>query len=159
MSTNPPKGEAALPPMSGSVALVHQTQPTPYTCAHTCLAMVLGRPVEEVMHEVKELAGMNTHDLLNALERYGVMHALTMFGALWSGWQLVTVPSLNVRGGTHKVLVHWEAGKYHVLDPSPKIRYAEDGSDLNSWHDVILVRPPNAGSDARRAGLPDQQCG
>lgn len=142
MSTNLPSDEAALPPMSGSVVLVHQTQPTPYTCTHTCLAMVLGRPVEEIMREVK-LDGMNTRDLLCALERYNVMHALTMFGALWSGWQLVTVPSLNVRGGTHKVLVHWEDGKYRVLDPSPKIRYAEDGSDLDSWHDVILVRPQN----------------
>ena len=95
------------------------------------------------MREVKKLDGMNTRDMIRALEHYNVMHALTMFGALRSGWQLVTVPSLNVRGGTHKVLLHWEDGKYRVLDPSPKIRYAEDGSDLDSWHDVILVRPQN----------------
>lgn len=122
--------------------LVHQFQPTPYTCCHTCLAMVLGRPVAEVIDEVGEHAGMNTLELMGALARYNVMFALTQFGAMWTGWHMLTVPSLNVRGGTHKILVHWAGGKYRVLDPSPGIRYREDGNDLTSWSDVILVRPP-----------------
>lgn len=125
-----------------SIPLIHQFQPTPYTCVHTCLAMLLGKPVAEVIEEIGLPHGLNQHDLLNSLEKYDVMHAMTLFGALWTGWQFATVPSLNVRGGMHKVLVHWEAGKYRVLDPSPKIRYKEDGSDLGSWNDVILVRPP-----------------
>ena len=129
---------------SGSVALVHQFQPTPYTCVHACVAMVLGIPVQEVIDKVGLHHGMNQQDLLAVLNQYDVMHAMTMFGAMWTGWHLLTVPSLNVRGGTHKVVCHWEAGKYRVLDPSPKIRYKEDGSDLNSWNDVTLVRPPNS---------------
>ncbi len=122
--------------------IVHQFQPTPTTCVHTCLAMVLGKPVEEVIAEIGLPQGLNQEDLLASLRRYDLMHAMTLFGALWTGWQFVVVPSLNVRGGTHQVLVHYDQG-YTVLDPSPKIRYEENGSDLNSWMSVVLVRPPN----------------
>lgn len=128
--------------MNTSVTLVHQFQPTPWSCVHTCLAMVMGVPAEQLIEEIGYPNGLNQMDALVVLERKGIMHAATMFGALWQGWQMVTVPSLNIRGGMHQILVHWEAGKYTVLDPSPKIRYKEDGSDLNGWSAVILVRPP-----------------
>ena len=95
------------------------------------------------MKEIGQLAGMNQQDLLSALNKYQLMHAMTLFGSLWVGWQFAVVPSLNVRGGAHQVLIHFRDGKYRVLDPSPKIRYKEDGSDLSTWNDVILVRPPN----------------
>jgi hypothetical protein len=102
--------------------------------------MVLGRPVEEIVEEIGHPTGMNQQGLLAVLHQYDVMHAMTMFGALWTGWQFVVVPSLNVRGGMHQVLLHFDRG-YTVLDPSPKIRYKEDGSDLNTWTEVVLVKP------------------
>ena len=126
------------------IELQHQFQPTPHTCSHACLAMVLGRPVEEVINEVGLPQGMLQQDLLAAIRQYDLMHAMTVFGSLWDGWQFIVVPSLNIRGGAHQVLVHFEAGRYRVLDPSPKIRYKEDGSDLSCWNDVILVKPPSS---------------
>jgi len=141
---NTQSNSEALPPTTGSVALVHQFQPTPYTCVHACIAMVLGRPVAEIIDEIGLPHGLLQRDLLDVLDKYRVQHAMTVFSALWDGWQFVVVPSLNIRGGAHQVLVHYEAGKYRVLDPSPKIQYKEDGSDLKCWNDVILVRPPNS---------------
>lgn len=149
MSIESTIGEVALPPVSGSVALVHQFQPTPYTCVHACIAMVIGRPASEVVEEIGNPHGLNQQLLLRALEQYDLMHAMTLFGSLWTGWQFAVVPSLNNRGGAHQVLIHFEHGKYRVLDPSTKIRYKEDGSDLSCWNDVILVRPPNASGQAR----------
>ena len=122
--------------------LVHQYQPTPFTCTHACLAMVLGRPVADIVDEVGLHQGFNQKDLLAALTRYDLMHAMTLFGALWEGWQFVVVPSLNVRGGSHQVLVCCQGAKMRVLDPSTKIQYKEDGSDLSCWNDTILVKPP-----------------
>lgn len=119
--------------------LKHQYQPTPYTCVHACLAMLLDKPVEEVVEEVGYPNGMRQQELLACLDHYDLMHAPTLFGKLWFGWQLVCVPSLNNRGGLHQILVHYEKGKYTVLDPSPKIQYKEDGSDLAGWCDVVLV--------------------
>ncbi len=119
----------------------HQTQPTPFTCVHTCIAMVLGRPVKEIIEEVGLPHGMTQLDLVNALERYNLAYAMTAFHALWYGWQFVSAPSRNVRGGSHQILVHYSEGEYRVLDPSPKIRYKENGSDLTTWINVILVKP------------------
>lgn len=121
--------------------MTHQFQPTPFTCVHTCLAMVLDRPVEEVIQEVGLPQGMYQRDLLDALERYEIEHLPTMFSKLWWGWNLLAVPSLNVRGGAHQILLHFDGKNYQVMDPSPRTRYKEDGSDLMTWFDVILVKP------------------
>jgi hypothetical protein len=104
--------------------------------------MVLGKPVEEVINEIGLPNGMLQPDLLAAIRHYDLMHAMTLFGSLWDGWQFACVPSLNIRGGAHQVLVHFEDGRYRVLDPSTKIRYKEDGSDLCCWNDIVLVKPP-----------------
>lgn len=124
-------------------AIIPQMQPTPWSCVHTCIAMILGVPAQEIIDRFPRDQGMSELETLVALQNLDVMHAPTLFGKLWLGWQLVAVPSLNVEGGLHQILVHWYPGEgYRVVDPSPLKRYQEDGSDLNSWSAVILVRLP-----------------
>ena len=126
---------------TNSQILQHQFQPTPTTCVQTCLAMVLGRPAEEIIEEIGHPGGLPQRQLLESLDRYDIHYAQTLDGALWPGWQFAAVPSLNIRGGMHEVLVHLDDhNRMRVLDPSPKTRYLEDGSDLMSWCDVVLVR-------------------
>lgn len=132
-------------------ALTLQVQPTDRTCAQTCLAMCLGVPALDVI-KVLGLEGMCHRGLIAALERFRVLHNIFVFPeVIFSGWYFATVPSLNHSGGNHQVLMHWDAetGKHTVLDPARGKTYAQDGSDLHSWSELVYFHPggrlPEAG--------------
>lgn len=120
-----------------------QKQPTPVTCVQTCLAMAMDVPVRDV---IERFGGesMNQQILILALCQCGVVFNPLIFGTMvMAGWYFACVPSLNFRGGNHQVLVHydWETARMTVLDPSTRDAYAEDGSDLISWSDLIAFHP------------------
>ena len=123
--------------------LVHQTQPTPWSCVHTCIAMLMGVPVQEVIDRVNRNHGLNTLQTIRAMADFGIRFApLSMcMQSLWDGWHLVSVPSLNHPRGLHAILICWDDGEMKVLDPAIGNRYAEDGSDLMSWSDTIIAKP------------------
>jgi len=128
-----------------SLGLYPQTQPTEWSCSHACVAMLLGRPVEEVITELGSDGGLTPLELMNVLTLYGINWTpLAEPARLWKGWQIATVPSLNLRAGLHSILIHWDGRHRSVLDPSPKIRYKTDGTDLEGWCSVILVEPLKA---------------
>jgi hypothetical protein len=113
-----------------------QTQPTGKTCVQTCLAMALGIPVEKVIQKYGD-DGMNQTLLQYALTECGfVWNHFTEGLMIYEGWYFVCVPSLNKKGGTHQILVHYEEGEMFVLDPAQGVKYKEDGSDLISWNDL-----------------------
>jgi hypothetical protein len=111
-----------------------QTQPTSCTCAQTCLAMVINTPVADVI-ELYGSEPMNQQYLCHALTECGVVwNQMTNGTMVYEGWYMVVVPSLNNRGGNHQVLVRYSRDEgLCVLDPSAKIRYKQDGSDLRGW--------------------------
>lgn len=126
------------------IDLILQTQPTPVTCVHTCLAMALSIPVKEVIaHYGPE--PMNQQKLCTALSECSVLFNQFVFGTiLIESWYFASVPSLNIPGGMHQILFRWQAGKLTVLDPSAKRKYAMDGSDLKSWSDLTPFWPGGA---------------
>lgn len=122
--------------------ITRQEQPNRWSCVHACIAMVLDIPVDEVVkHLGEEGKGLSAFETIKILREFNIHCALLSFSTLWHGWQIVAAPSLNMRGGNHAILVHWdrETGKRTVIDPSPLQRYKEDGSDLLSFSEITLV--------------------
>lgn len=124
-----------------------QFQPTASTCVVTCVAMLLGVPVEQLMHrlgtvglEVEGLSARSLHRLLLLLR---IEFQPLMFPEfLFNGWHFAVVPSLNIPRGNHQILIHHCNGELTVFDPSPpgKNRYIEKTS-LVSWESLIYVEP------------------
>ncbi len=122
-----------------------QKQPTPVTCVQTCLAMALGVPVEQVIARYGDRP-MNQQWLCHALNECGFLWNQFMHGTwVCSGYYLLAVPSLNVRGGMHEIIVHYDMDRgcsgITVFDPSTKTTYKEDGSDLVTWSEPTFFIP------------------
>jgi len=89
--------------------IVFQQQPTYNTCVSTCLAMILNCDVQElipVFHEKYYDAVDNRLKVTDFLKEKGVPFELCNFESMpeKAGVYLVTVPSLNIKGGTHQIL-------------------------------------------------------
>lgn len=111
----------------------HQMQPTSNTCVCTCLAMLLDKPAREVIREWHppffETMELSLGEVLKAAgvvciepkteERFGGLESHNIY--------LVTVPSLNVPGCFHQVIVDYRnPAQARVLDPAqgrPKARF------------------------------------
>lgn len=105
--------------------------------------MALDVPVERVIERFGG-APMNQQTLIHALSTCGVVFNPLLFGTfITTGWYFAVVPSLNIRGGNHQILLHydWDNGDTLVLDPSGRETYSEDGRDLKSWSELIAFRP------------------
>ena len=98
-----------------------QMQPCPYSCVSTCLAMIVGRPAQEVIEEMHQPYRDGDLTLRQMLERLGVEY--TAFFSLDcppladEGVYLCTSPSLNIEGGNHQILIEVTDEGYFVLDP------------------------------------------
>jgi hypothetical protein len=124
--------------------IIPQIQPTPHTCVQTCIAMALGVPVSEIIEKYGD-APLNQYYLTQILTETGICWNQFVFGKmLFDGWYFAAVPSLNFSGGAHQILIHQSfTGMLHVIDPSQKVKYREDGSDLISWSDLTpFTLPP-----------------
>lgn len=130
------------PPALPVFGVSHQFQPTDGSCSQTCLAMALDVPVSAV---VAKFGGepMSGYHFCNALTECDVHWNQMVHGAfIYEGWHFAVLPSLNLRGGNHRVLIHFAlATGFCVLDPSTKERYARDGSDLRGWSYLMPFWP------------------
>ena len=127
------------------IQLTLQKQPTPVTCVQTCLAMALSVPVEAVIDNFGSQP-MNQLKLVSALTQCGFTFNQFLYGSpVAPGWYFMAVPSLNIPGGMHQILAHYDTdlgcSGWTILDPSPLKTYAPDGSDLKSWCDLTLFIP------------------
>ncbi|AVU77113.1 hypothetical protein [Pseudomonas rhizophila] len=106
-----------------SPTTMFQAQPCPTSCMSACVAMALNIPVGMVRREHHDTyhEGGSLRDVLQA---YGVgfesfdsadRHSINRSG-LW----LLAVPSLNIEGGLHQILVEFDkdSGTWVVFDPN-----------------------------------------
>lgn len=124
--------------------------------------MALGIPVADVV-EYYGPEPMNQQKLTAALTECGIYwNQCTNGNLVHSGLYFAVVPSLNIRGGMHQILIDYDSDRgcngIRVFDPSSGQRYAADGSDLLSWSDLITFQPggrlPSQWSEtATRPGL------
>lgn len=102
-----------------------QQQPTPDTCTSACLAMITGKPVEQVISEYD--AKHKNHEstasqylIENGIE---IVHGSVNAQIISCGLFLLCVPSLNIVGGLHNILcLVWhnkDDGLYYkqIFDP------------------------------------------
>ena len=126
----------------------HVTQYTPRACVAACIEMVTFGALDqrEIHRQMKADSGRHgtgTEDEYRQLVRMGfmpipaVMNQLTMGDLL-----LVTVPSLNIIGGNHRVVI--DLRDEHVLyDPNEGREgaklYDKDMQNLNGFSEVTRV--------------------
>jgi len=122
-----------------------QSQPCPTSCMSTCIAMLLNIPVEAVKHRHHDdyREGRSLREILNS---YGVpfesFDSAEPHSIDRSGFWLLAVPSLNIEGGLHEVLVEFDkaSSTWVIFDPR---RGAEDRKFYSAApdQDGPLARP------------------
>lgn len=99
----------------------HQMQPCPVSCMATSLAMICGKPAAEIIQSLHERYRQGNTSLRSMLEELHVPfrsfdscdnNCLEFIGAY-----LVGVPSLNIQGGTHEIVIEVTEDDYFVFDP------------------------------------------
>ena len=104
----------------------HQTQPTWNSCTSTCLAIITGQPVQDVIDEFHDAFHSREMFEDDYLESKGIKFEYGKRNQLidGEGIYLLTVPSLNIEGGAHSIVYHiykeeGSEGYFHVLyDPA-----------------------------------------
>ncbi len=127
--------------------IVHQTQPSENSCVCTCLAMLMGKPAADVVAKWHTKYYMEHETLLEILEEEGFrVHCHYAAGAarLVEGkLYLITVPSLNIEGSFHQVIVDWrDRSKPGVCyDPAKGLEGRKYYTlDMDEWDEVDAAR-------------------
>lgn len=100
----------------------HVKQPTLNTCVSACLAMILNKPVEKVIKEFHSRYYNNWEITISEyLTKNGVPHHCSEGGGRetlhMGGLFLCTVPSLNIPGALHQIVIDMTDHKFIVHDP------------------------------------------
>lgn len=101
--------------------ICHLTQPTKDSCMATCLSMVLGISEKEGYKLYHKKLQKYEIWFDTILDKYGIPY---YYGSprsnRLSGNVLcfATVPSLNMQGLLHQILIQYEEGKFTVFDPA-----------------------------------------
>lgn len=104
--------------------------------------MAIGAPVADVIAKFGEPAMCNQRFSRALTECHLYWNQMVHGPLVHEGWYFVTVPSLNYRGGNHRVLLHFTVKDgMTILDSSPNERYATDGSDLRGYSNLMPFWP------------------
>lgn len=99
----------------------HQTQPCMTSCATTCMAMIAGKPVAELIpkiHQPYRDGSLTLRDMLHFVgASYEAFESIDETALDREGVYLCTAPSLNIVAGLHQILVEVTLSDYFVLDP------------------------------------------
>lgn len=105
-------------------------------CVCACIAMLSGRPVEEVTKDYHHLlwgGGFRTSELLTR-EQIPFVVLGTEDNSVWAGRvYLACVPSLNLPGSFHAILIDARSGEMEVLDPAEEGKQRYTRENLHSW--------------------------
>ncbi|HBT0444797.1 TPA: hypothetical protein MA058_003453 [Klebsiella pneumoniae] len=99
----------------------HLTQPTKDSCMSTCLAMVVGISAKESYDKYHtklqkyEIWFDTILDEYKIPYYYGSPRSSRLSGTVLC---FATVPSLNIQGVFHQILIQYEEGKFTVFDPA-----------------------------------------
>lgn len=97
----------------------HQMQPNDHTCVHTCLAMITGLSVDDMIDRFGDHA-LGFDETATVLAEHGLFPHNTSSGPHrypFVGWYLVACASKNLPGQAHQVLVYADGEGYTVYDP------------------------------------------
>lgn len=104
--------------MSERFEIAHQQQPDSETCGQTCIAMLLGVPVADVI-SVFGGEGMTRREMYHAMERCRFWwNALLFEYTCLHGHYIAIVPSLNFEAEGHYVIILKDENGETVFDPN-----------------------------------------
>lgn len=99
----------------------HQMQPCPVSCVATSIAMICGKPAQEVIdcyHAKYREHGMTLRQILEDLGvEYTAFYSVDNPSLCDEGVYLCTAPSINIEAGTHQILIEITDDNYFVIDP------------------------------------------
>lgn len=118
--------------------IIHQMQPTPVSCQHTCAAMIAGIPVNVMFTEEELQSPLSDNKLAQKLAHHGYYVSPNQHDRLMCDeTYILTVPSLNIPGGHHAVVLTVnEEGDGLLFDPNkgkPILKYYDTTDDLRSY--------------------------
>lgn len=124
--------------------IVQQTQPTPLSCVCTCIAMLVGKPAQEMIDKYNNDFYFGEWTLCDILDtervEYNNYRTTELMRMIPGFLYLLTVPSLNIKGGNHEVLVDYRNAAGPVCyDPAKgyedRLYYTFDEmeADENVW--------------------------
>lgn len=103
------------------IEVSHVQQPTAHTCVHACLSMVTGVPIEEYIERFGD-NGLSFEEETVALVEDSIFPVRMPSDAPHefpnTGVYFVSVPSLNMAGYLHRVVVTASEEGYEVFDPN-----------------------------------------
>lgn len=120
----------------------HQMQPCPVSCVTTCMAMIANIPVVEMIdrfHLEYRDGELSNGDMLRALGiEFRDFRSSDRKSIDEDGVYLLGVPSLNIKGGMHQILIEMADGEWSVFDPNEgkegKVYYTADaGAELPAF--------------------------
>lgn len=104
-----------------------QVQPTEITCASTCMAMILDIPVEKAIYEFHEKYYTERNITCSEYLQSKGLKVERMYADFspsrinYNAVYGLIVPSLNIEGGTHFVLMEVDSeGNWCIYDPNYK---------------------------------------
>jgi hypothetical protein len=107
--------------MSDPISVSFVQQPTPHSCVHACLSMITGIPVESLIERFGD-NGLNWAQEVTVLVENKIWphrnidagpHPFPLEGVY-----LATVPSLNIAGRSHRVVIDARSEGYTLYDPN-----------------------------------------
>ena len=122
--------------MSDSISVNFVQQPTPHSCVHACLSMITGIPIESLIDRFGDHGLSMDEEVTVLVENKLWPYRNTECGPHpfpLEGVYLVTVPSLNLEGKLHRVVVDARTEGYTVFDPNT----GRDGRKAYSSDDVM----------------------
>jgi len=111
-----------------------QQQPNDHTCVHTCLSIVTGIPVDELIERFGDHA-IGFDEIATVLVEHGLFPRETTIEShpfYRSGIYFVSVPSLNLAGQLHQIVIEASEDGYIVHDPQA----GREGKDFYVDDDV-----------------------
>lgn len=115
------------------------------SCGVACVAMVAGKTFGEVRAMVDD-PGLNSQDIDRLLGRCGVAFERQLHPTLAAHQvYIVTVPSLNVRGGLHYIVLFTEAEnadgtvECSLLDPVREGKQSYMDGGFLSWAECVRI--------------------
>jgi hypothetical protein len=125
----------------------HVTQPSALTCVQACWAMVSDLPIENIIKEMGD-KGLSCSDEYELALKTGIFfNQCTWPNLMPNFYHLVTVPSLNLVGVNHRIVLYYDEPKAKMVVFDPNVGRqgvkAYTSENLKSWSEVWIVIPEN----------------
>lgn len=100
----------------------HQTQPCPISCVTTCIAMVADIPVADIydnVHTRYQKENLSIREILDELKiPFKSFDSADRNSVCDDGAYITSVPSLNIVGGMHQIIIEVTDDLWWVFDPN-----------------------------------------